>query len=186
MGQTLGILGMGRIGWAVAQRAYAFGMQIVFYDPMPIPRELVQPFHGEAKTLDEVIAESHVLSLHLPLTDETRHLLNIGQLRRMQRGALIVNTARGGLIDETALYEALHEGHLAGAACDVFDQEPPGANPLLQLEHFIATPHAGSATRQTTLRMGLMAAENTLTVLRGERPPHLVNPEVYDVLTPGL
>ena len=101
-------------------------------------------------------------------------------LRLMKPSAYLINTARGGLVDEAALFEVLKTDALAGAACDVFAQEPPSGSPLLQLDNFIATPHSGSATCQTTLRMGLMASQNALAALRGERPEYVANPEVYD------
>jgi len=116
------------------------------------------------------------------LTDDTRHLVDRRALTRMKPSAFLINTSRGGLIDEQALYEALVQSRLAGAACDTFAQEPPGDNPLLGLNNFVATPHIGSATLQTTLRMGLMASQNVLAVLRGERPAHVVNPEVYSLI----
>jgi len=178
-GQTLGIVGLGRIGQEAAQRAAAFGMRILYYDPLPPSPEVVSALGATSCTLDELLADSDVVSLHLPLTDETRNLIDADALARMKAGALLINTARGGLVDETVLYEALAQNTLGGAAFDAFAKEPSIGNPLLELENFIAAPHSGSATRQTTLRMGLMAAENALAVLRGERPVHVVNPEVY-------
>ncbi|MCC6616316.1 MAG: phosphoglycerate dehydrogenase [Anaerolineae bacterium] len=178
-GQTLGIIGLGRIGQETAQRAAAFGMRILYYDPVPPSPEVVSALNATPCTLDELLADSDVVSLHLPLMDETRNLIDADALAGMKPGALLINTARGGLVDEAALYEALAQNKLGGAAFDAFAKEPSTGNPLLELENFIATPHSGSATRQTTLRMGLMAAENALAVLRGERPVHVVNPEVY-------
>lgn len=179
-GQTLGIVGMGRIGRETAARAAAFGMQIVYYDPYPPSPETLGTLRAESVTLDRLLRESDVVSLHLPLTPQTHHLLDAAALARMKPSALLINTARGGLVDETALYEALKAGKLAGAACDAFALEPSIGNPLLELDQFIATPHSGSATQQTTLRMGMMAAENLLAVLRGERPESVVNPDVYN------
>lgn len=180
-GLALGLIGLGRIGREVAKRAAAFNMRILFYDPFPPPEEVQAQLGTAPAALDNLLAESDVVSLHLPLTDDTRHLIDRGALAKMKPGAILINTARGGLVEEPALAEALQSGQLAGAACDVFAQEPPARdNPLLKLDGFIATPHVGSATRQTTLRMGLMASENALAVLRGERPAHVVNPEVYE------
>jgi D-3-phosphoglycerate dehydrogenase len=179
-GYCLGIIGMGRIGREVAKRAAAFGMRILYHDPVAPPQEFVPSLQAAYRPLEELLSESDVISLHLPLTDDTRNLIGTSALRRMKSSAFLINTARGGLVDEQALYGALAEGALAGAACDVFSQEPPIDNPLLGLDCFIATPHMGSATLQTTLRMGRMASENALAVLRGERPASVVNLEVYD------
>ncbi|MBE0689650.1 MAG: phosphoglycerate dehydrogenase [Anaerolineae bacterium] len=178
-GQTLGIVGLGRIGQETAQRARAFGMRILYYDPVPASAEVVAALGATACTLDELLAEADVVSLHLPLMDDTRNLIGARAMERMKTGALLINTARGGLVDEAALYEALAQNKLGGAAFDAFAKEPSIGNPLLELENFIPAPHSGSATRQTTLRMGLMAAENAVMVLRGERPLHVVNPDVY-------
>ena len=178
-GLQLGLVGLGRIGREVASRASAFGMRIRYHDPVPPPQALLDSLGASSCPLDELLAGSDVVSLHLPLTEDTRQLIDRAALARMKPTAFLINTARGGLVDEQALYEALASGRLAGAAFDTFAQEPPRDNPLLQLDNFIATPHAGSATTQTTRRMGLMAAENALAVLRGERPAHVANPEVY-------
>jgi D-3-phosphoglycerate dehydrogenase len=178
--QTLGLLGMGRIGREVAKRAAAFDMKILFYDPIAPEPEFVDKIQAQACTIEQIIAESDFLSLHLPLIDTTQNLINAAALQKMKPTAFLINTARGGLVDETALYEALKERTIAGAAFDTFAQEPSHGNPLLTLDNFIATPHSGSATLQTTLRMGLMASENLLAVLQGQRPVHVVNPEVYD------
>ena len=178
-GLAFGLIGMGRIGQEVARRAAAFGMRLLYYDPVPPPVEFVQSLQLTYRPLDDLLSESDVISLHLPLTDETRHLIDRDALRRVKPTAFLINTSRGGLVDEAALYEALAGGALAGAACDVFAQEPPTGSPLLGLDNFIATPHVGMTTYQTTQRIGIMAAESVLAVLRGERPAHVVNPEVY-------
>lgn len=178
-GQTLGLIGMGKIGREVARRAAAFDMKILYHDPLVMPDEFILRVGAQSSSLEEVLSNSDVISLHLPLIESTRNLIDWEALRRMKPSALLINTARGGLVDEQALYEALKTGQLAGAAFDVFSKEPSVGNPLLELENFIATPHCGSATSQTTLRMGLMASENALAVLRGERPAAVANPEVY-------
>lgn len=177
---SLGIIGIGRIGKEVAKRAAGFGMRILYHDPVPPPQEFLVRVQASDRSLKDLLAESDVVSLHCPLRDDTRNLIDRTALRRIKSSAFLINTARGGLVDEQALYEALTEGALAGAACDVFSHEPPTHSPLLALDNFIATPHIGSATLQTTLRMGLMASENALAVLRGERPANVLNPEVYD------
>jgi D-3-phosphoglycerate dehydrogenase / 2-oxoglutarate reductase len=182
MGQKLGIIGMGRIGRELASRAAAFGMKIIYYDPIQPPEHLVAAFGGTYRSFEDLLEESDIISLHLPVTPQTRGLINREALAKMKPTARIVNTSRGALVDEDALYEALSQGKLAGAASDVFNLEPCAPdNPLLTLDTFIAAPHMASDTLQTALRMGLMASENALTVLRGERLPDnmVVNPEVY-------
>lgn len=179
IGSTLGIVGLGRIGREVASRARAFGMRIVFTDPAPPPEDQIRALEAVALPLEELLSVSDVVSLHLPLTDETYHMIGARELALMKPDAFLINTARGGLVDEQALYEALKERRLAGAAFDVFEKEPPDESLLFQLDNFIATPHIGSATVQTTRRMGIMAAQNALTVLRGQRPEGIVNPEVF-------
>jgi D-3-phosphoglycerate dehydrogenase len=178
-GATMGIVGLGRIGREVALRAAALGMRVLAYDPL-LPAEGFAGLPVEPCGLDDLLAASDAVSLHLPLTADTRNLIDARALARMKPTAYLINTARGGLVDEQALYDALAIKKLAGAACDVFAQEPPDASGLVALDNFIAAPHIGSATAQTTLKMGLMAAENALAVLRGERPEGVVNPEVYD------
>ncbi len=177
-GATLGLVGYGRIGREVAQRAGALGMTVLAYDPLLGP----EAFVGTPVTpcdLDTVLAASDAVSLHLPLTAATHNLIDAAALARMKPTAYLINTARGGLIDEAALYDALVGRKLAGAACDVFSKEPPDSAGLVALDNFIAAPHIGSATRQTAARMSLLAAENALAVLRGEHPQGVVNSEVY-------
>jgi D-3-phosphoglycerate dehydrogenase len=178
-GKVLGLVGFGRIGRRVAELAAVFGMCVQFYDPYPPSDAILQQLHVDAVSLEELLQTSDFVSLHLPLSDDTIHLIGDGRLALMKSTAYLINTARGGIIDEGALFIALKLGQLAGAAFDTFETEPSIGNPLLQLDNFISTPHAGSATEQTTLRMGLMAAQNVVDVLNGMRPVHVVNPEVY-------
>jgi D-3-phosphoglycerate dehydrogenase len=179
-GATLGLVGLGRIGQAVARRAAGLGMRVLYYDPVPPSPERIAALGVEARSLDKLIEESDFISLHLPLTDETHHLIDAAALARMKPTARVINTARGGLVDEAALADALAARRIAGAAADVFVTEPPTDRTLVELDNFIAVPHAGSATLQTTLRMGLMASQNLLAALRGELPEGTVNPEVYE------
>jgi D-3-phosphoglycerate dehydrogenase len=174
-GKTLGLIGCGRIGYEVTKRARALEMEIIFYDQytlkVPDARQV---------SLDELLARSDYVSVHVPYTPETHHILGAEAFAKMKDGVYVINTARGGTVDEAALYEAIVAGKVAGAALDVRPKEPPlPDDPLNTLENVILTPHAGATTREAVLRMAKGAAENLLAVLRGERPPNVVNPEVY-------
>jgi len=167
-GLTLGIVGMGRIGQAVAKRAQAFGMRVVYTSRTPKP--LPYPF----LPLEELLAQADIVSLHAPLTPETHRFLNRERLFAMKPGAILLNTARGGLVDTEALVEAL-DGHLFGAGLDVTDPEPlPPEHPLYARKNAVITPHLGSAGRRTRERMAMMAVENLLAVLKGLEPPNPV------------
>lgn len=174
-GKTLGIIGLGQISREVIQRALAFDMHILVSTGYPDKALKV-----EYVPLERLLAESDFVSLHCSLTSERVNLIGEAQLRSMKPTSYLINTARGELVDEGALYRALKEGWIAGAASDVFVEEPPTGSPLLELDSFIATPHTGANTRESVLRMGVLAVENALQVLRGERPPYVVNPEVYE------
>ena len=159
-GKTLGIVGYGEIGRATADRARAFGMEVVYTR------------RGEGGIeLGELLERSHVVSLHCPLTEETRHLIDAQALRAMRDEAYLVNTARGPVVDEAALAEALRDGVIAGAALDVFEEEPDVHPGLLDLENVVLVPHLGSATEETRTAMAELAAANVLAVLRGDEPP---------------
>ncbi len=174
-GATLGVLGLGAIGQAVAQRAAAFGMRVIGWNRTP--RKLPGV---ENVSLDSLIAESDVLSVHVALTDETRMLIDSNAIAAMKSDAIIINTARGGIVDEHALAAALNSGKLFAAGIDVFGQEPVAAgNPLLSLDNVILAPHIGSATEQTRARMAALAVDNMIAALEGRRMPHCANPEVY-------
>ena len=185
-GATLGIVGFGRIGRAVAQRATGFGMRILFTDPFGFAQDRpgqAKPEPGVEATqvdFDTLLRESDFVSLHTPLTDETRGLMNADTLRRMKPTAVLVNTSRGPVVDQVALYNALNSKRLFAAALDVTDPEPlPMNNPLLRLENCIVVPHIASASWRTREKMSVMAAENLIAGLKGERLPNCVNPEVY-------
>lgn len=174
-GATLGIIGFGRIGQAVAKRAAGFDLRVVFHDPTAEPVYSARP-----ADLDTLLRESDFVSLHVPLTERTRHLVNAEFLEKMKPGAILINTARGGVVDQSALYQALSEKRIFAAALDVTDPEPlPPDHPLLELENCLIVPHLGSASLQTRNMMSLLAAQNLIAGLRGERLPYCVNPEVY-------
>jgi glyoxylate reductase len=178
-GATLGIIGLGRIGAAVARRAQGFNMRVLYYNPEPAP-ELASEVGASYASMDALLAESDFVSLHCPLTPETVHLISREELRKMKPGALLINTARGPVVDQNALVEALQNGVIAGAGLDVTDPEPIDANhPLVHLENVIVTPHVASASIGARNKMAELTAENLLAGLRGERLPHPVNPAVY-------
>ena len=177
-GATLGIIGMGRIGFAMAKRAAGFGMRILYYRGH-IP-EYGEHISARAVDLDQLLSQSDFVSLHVPLTDQTRHLIGERELGLMKESAILINTARGGVVDSQALLQALQTGIIGAAALDVTDPEPiPADHPLLALKNCIVAPHLGSATQQTRLRMGEIAAENLLLGLQGEHLLHCVNPNIY-------
>jgi D-3-phosphoglycerate dehydrogenase len=165
-GKTLGLLGIGRIGALVAERALAFGMQVLAYDPY-LSDDQVRRRRAEPGSFDYVLARSDYISLHLPLTTETHSLIGAEQIVRMKKGARLICAARGGVIDETALVAALDAGALAGAALDVFAQEPPEANGIAAHPKIIATPHVGAQTVEAQLRAGVSVAEEVLAALQG-------------------
>lgn len=168
-GKTLGLIGYGRIGRGVARRALGFDMQILVYDPYVQP-EQVGFSEVKLTSFEEVIRSADFVSLHAALTSETRAMIGEPQLRAMKPTAYLINTARGGLVDEAALYQALRNKVIAGAALDVFVEEPPLGSPLLQLDNVILTPHIGAHTREAIERMGVMAAQNVVLTLQGGQP----------------
>jgi glyoxylate reductase len=178
-GATLGIVGFGRIGREVARRAAGFGMRILYHDVHPATPEDEAAFGVERCDLDTLLAESDFVSLHLNLTPETYHLLDAAAFARMKRGAIVVNTSRGPVVDHDALADALRSGHLFGAGLDVTEPEPlPTDHPLLSLRNCLVVPHIASASEATRDRMAEMAARNLLAGVRGEPLPNCVNPDV--------
>jgi phosphoglycerate dehydrogenase-like enzyme len=174
-GKTLGLVGFGRIGRAVAARALAFDARVVYYDPIRAPADAEEALRATYRPLDDLLREADVVSLHLPLTAQSRHLIGERELRLMQRHAILINTARGPLVDEAALHQALVAGTIAGAGLDVFEQEPtPPDNPLLKLDNVVVTPHisAGTADAFRTKMQAVFA--NFQRVARGEAPVNLV------------
>lgn len=178
-GKTLGIVGLGRIGKEASLRARALGMQVVYSDPVRPAREEEAALGVAHLALPDLLRESDFVSLHAPLAPETVRMIGASELALMRPSAYLINTARGELVDEAALSEALRKGGLAGAALDVRTVEPSQPDDLLCLDSVILTPHAGSQTQEAILNMSIAAARNVVSVLNGERPEGVVNPDVY-------
>jgi D-3-phosphoglycerate dehydrogenase len=180
-GKALGVIGFGRIGKRMAEMCRdALHMPIYVYDPYLGPEETDRWGATRVADLVEMARAVDVLSIHTPLTDTTKHLVGEEVIRVLRPGSILVNTARGAVVDEAALIAALQDGHLAAAGLDVFDPQPPtDENPLFAMEQVVLTPHVGSATEEGRQRMGLIAVEDTLRALRGERPLNLVNPQTW-------
>jgi glyoxylate reductase len=176
---TLGIVGLGRIGIAVARRARGFNMRVLYSNRTRRP-EIEAELGLQYVSLGSLLARSDFISLHVALNEDTRHMIGRAELASMKPNAILINAARGAVVDQKALYDALKEGQIAGAGLDVLEIEPiPLVDPLLTLENVVLTPHIGSATTVTRTRMALLAAENLIAGLEGRRLPHCVNPEVY-------
>jgi glyoxylate reductase len=177
-GKTLGVVGFGRIGQAVAQRATGFSMNILYYDPVTEAEEAARRVSARRVDLDTLLQESDYVSVHVPLTPETRHLISTPQLQMMKSTAYLINTSRGPVVDEDALVEALRRDVIRGAALDVYENEPQPAPGLVDLDNAVLTPHIASASRETREKMAVMAADNVIAVFEGEAPPTPVNPDV--------
>ncbi len=173
LGKKIGILGLGAIGRVTARCAMGFGMEVMAYDPY-IDSDYCRCHGIEVKTFDEIISEADVISLHLPLTDETRHVISGDAFRAMKDGVILVNTSRGGIIDEDAALEALESGRIAGLCLDAFENEPPEDSPLFAYEQVIVTPHTGAHTKEATDGMADMAVRNLIAVLEGRECPYIV------------
>ncbi|MBI5966735.1 MAG: phosphoglycerate dehydrogenase [Deltaproteobacteria bacterium] len=188
--RTLGIIGLGNIGAVVARHAEALGMKVIGYDPYLSPEAAARK-KVELVSLDELFARSDFITLHTPLTASTKNLLNASSFAKMKKGVRIINCARGGIIDESALYEAIVMGKVAGAALDVFEKEPPGRNPLLELDQVICTPHLGASTTQAQVKVSVAIAEQVVDYLLYGTARHAVNlpsvsPETLAILHPYL
>jgi glyoxylate reductase len=182
-GATLGIVGLGRIGQAVARRARGFEMRIIYTSRKRCEPKLEVSLGVEFVSFERLLQESDFVSIHTPLTADTYHLFGASQLALMKPSAILINTARGPIVDPHALYQALSCGQIAGAAIDVTEPEPiPADSPLLSLDNLIITPHIGSASRQTRKKMADIAIENAIAGLQKRRLPYCVNPEVYENL----
>jgi D-3-phosphoglycerate dehydrogenase len=167
-GKTMGILGLGAVGKAVAQRARGFSMRVLAYDPY-LDAEYAEARGIGGVALEELARQADVICLHLPLMDSTRHIVDAALMETMRPGAIIVNTARGGLIDEAAAYRLLVSGRLGGLGLDAYESEPPGESPLFALDSVVATPHAASHTREAAQNMANMAVDNLIRALEGEK-----------------
>ncbi|OGP81093.1 MAG: hypothetical protein A2Y95_08210 [Deltaproteobacteria bacterium RBG_13_65_10] len=178
-GRTLGIVGFGRIGQAVARRARGFGMRVLYASPRRAPRAIERRLGARRASLDTLLTRADFVSLHLPLTRQTRHLIGARALSRMKPTSILVNTARGPVVDERALVHALRAGTIAAAGLDVYEREPLLTPGLARLPNVVLAPHLGSATLQTRKAMADLAVENLIAALRGRRPPHLANPDVF-------
>src|SRR5438552_10396155 len=179
-GKTLGLIALGSIGQAVARRAAGFNMHVVFYDSEPIPEQVIKDLGVIRMPLDELLRTSDFISLHVPLFPETHHLLNDRTFGLMKPTCIVINTSRGPVVDEKALVRAVRAQKIAGAGLDVFEREPDIEPELFELENVVLAPHIASASHETRLKLCMMAADNLLAVLKGLRPPNLVNPEVWD------
>jgi glyoxylate reductase len=178
-GKTLGIIGLGRIGEAVARRARGFGMRILFQDPGR-NEALVEELGIIPASLEDIYRQSDFISLHVPLVASSHHLLNDQAFALMKANCIVVNTSRGPVVDEKALVQALKTGKIAAAALDVFENEPQIEPELLDMDNVVMAPHVGSASYETRSKMSSMTADNLLAVLKGQLPPNLVNTDVWD------
>jgi glyoxylate reductase len=177
-GKTLGIIGLGEIGKAVARRAKGFDMRIIYHNRSRIDISEEKKLHAEYVTLKTLLMEADFVSLHVPLTEQTRHLIGGAELSLMKPTAYLINTSRGPVVDEQALFDALRNRKIGGAGLDVYENEPSLTPGLTELDNVILLPHIGSGTLETRIRMATMAAENLIAGLSGKVPPNLVNPEV--------
>jgi len=180
---TIGIVGMGRIGQAVAKRTQGFNMRVLYHSRSHNEEiaEVEKLVGAQSTNLDTLLRESDIVSLHVPFTSETQHLIGERELRMMKKGSILVNTSRGQIVDQDALYRALASGHLGGAGLDVFREEPiPKDSPLISLPNVVLVPHIGSASKNTRATMAIMCAKNIIAALNGEKLPNIVNPEAFE------
>lgn len=174
---TLGIVGMGRIGQAIARRASGFEMKVVYHNRNRIAAELERQCKASYVTLDELLAQSDFVVLQVPYSPQTHHLIGAVQLAKMKPGAILINSTRGGVVDDAALVDALKNGRLRGAGLDVYENEPKLHPGFLQLDNVVLAPHVGSSTEATRRAMAMLAARNLVAALTGQQPPNLINPE---------
>jgi glyoxylate reductase len=176
-GKTLGLVGFGRIGRAVARRAAGFQMKVLYYDAVRVPLDVERGFHAEYRDLYALLHEADFVSVHVPLLAETGGMFNAKTFAQMKRTAFLINTARGPVVDEAALVQALESKTIAGAALDVYEKEP-AIHPGLRRPNVVLAPHIASASLETRTKMACMAAENVVALFKGQRPANILNPEV--------
>jgi glyoxylate reductase len=177
-GKTLGIVGFGRIGKAMARRASGFNMKVLYSDAVRAPEAVERELRSEHRELGDLLVQSDFVSVHVPLLPETRGLFNAAHLSKMKSTAFLINTSRGPVVDEAALVQALEAGKIAGAALDVFEKEP-SIHPGLKRSNVVLAPHIASASIETRTKMACMAAQNVVALFSGQRPPNMLNPEVF-------
>lgn len=175
---TLGIIGMGRIGQAIARRAVGFDMKVIYHNRKPIAPELERKCNAAYVSFDELLAQSDFIVLQVPYSPATHHLIGAAQLAKMKTSAILINSTRGGVVDDAALVAALNNGTIRGAGLDVYENEPKLHPEFLKLDNVVLAPHIGSSTEATRKAMAMLAAKNLVAALRGETPPNLLNPEV--------
>jgi len=179
-GKTLGIVGFGRIGRAVARRAAGFGMKVIYNGKTRASDEIEKEFHAEYRDLNVLLAEADFVTLHVPLNADTRQMFDAAKLSRMKPTAFLINTARGPIVDEAALVHALESKKIAGAGLDVFEQEP-FVHSGLKRANVVLAPHLGSASNETRAKMAMVAAQNTIALFQGQRPPNMLNPGAFKI-----
>ena len=179
-GKTLGVIGMGRIGQAFAKRALGFDMEVIYYDAKPLSEEKEEELGVKYMKFDNLLKESDFISLHVPLLPQTKHLIGEREFELMKETAYLINTARGPIIDEKALFEALKNNDIAGAGLDVYEEEPELYPGLSDLDNIVLAPHIASASIETRTKMAVMAAKNLLAGLKEESMPNILNPEVLN------
>ncbi len=177
--KTLGLLGFGGIGQPMARRGHGFSMRVLYHARHRADESVERELHAEYADLETLLRESDFLSLHVPLTPQTRHVIDGKAFGLMKKTAILINTARGPVVDEAALVEALRSGEISGAGLDVFEEEPRVNPELAGMDQVVLAPHIGSATGETRLRMATLAVKNLLAMLAGERPRNIVNPAIY-------
>lgn len=179
-GKTLGIIGLGRIGRCVARRSVGFGMRVLYTDAVRAPAEVERELKAEFVERDQLLAQADFVTVHVPLLPETRHLMSAPQFSKMKRTAFLINTSRGPVVDEAALAAALEAKLIAGAALDVYENEPQAHPALVGRKDVILTPHIASASVETRTKMAMIAAQNVVALFTGQRPPNALNPEVLE------
>jgi gluconate 2-dehydrogenase len=174
---TLGIVGMGRIGQAIARRAFGFDMKVVYHNRNRIAPELERKCNAAYVSFDELLAQSDFIVLQVPYSPQTHHLIGAAQLAKMKSSAILINSTRGGVVDDAALIDALKKGGIRAAGLDVYENEPKLHPEFLKLDNVVLAPHVGSSTEATRKAMAMLAAQNLVAALQGQVPPNLINPE---------